>query len=69
MPIYEYRCAACEAEFEKLVQGAATVVCPACESARVNRRLSVFGTRVGGSVAASAPAASGGCCAGGCGCR
>lgn len=65
MPIYEYRCLQCEAEFEKLVGPGVTVACPSCTGSQVMRRLSLFR-------AAAAPAASaagGGCCGGGCGCH
>jgi len=70
MPIYEYACLACGAEFEKFVQRPSAVVCVSCESERVSRRLSVVGVKTGGrmSEASSAPT-GGGCCGGGCGCR
>ena len=72
MPIYEYGCLACGAEFEKLVQAPSAVACPACQSDRVSRRLSVVGVKVG-TRASSGPAApmggGGGCCGGGCGCH
>jgi putative FmdB family regulatory protein len=70
MPIYEYRCNQCEREFERYVQTAqAAVACPTCQSARVTRRLSVFGARNAGGTAAAAGMSGGGCCGGGCGCR
>ena len=50
MPIYEYACLACGAHFEKLVYGQSAVACPACESARVSRQLSVVGVRTGSRV-------------------
>jgi putative FmdB family regulatory protein len=72
MPIYEYRCRACEHEFERFVPTpAATVACPRCASDRVARRLSLFGARTAGRQAGETAAASagpGGCCGGGCGC-
>jgi putative FmdB family regulatory protein len=37
MPIYDYRCAGCGAEFEALVRGAAAPVCPSCGSAEPER--------------------------------
>ena len=69
MPIYEYRCRGCGADFEKYVAAAAgvAVACPACASADVGRKLSVFGLRRDGPVA-SMPS-GGGCCGGGCGCH
>ncbi|MBL8891834.1 MAG: zinc ribbon domain-containing protein [Planctomycetaceae bacterium] len=41
MPIYEYRCQKCHAEFELLVRGSEKPECPQCESAKLERRLSV----------------------------
>jgi putative FmdB family regulatory protein len=73
VPIYEYTCLACEREFEKLVQGAAAVACPACGTERVMRRLSLFRARTtvsaGPASGASAAPMGGGCCGGGCGCH
>lgn len=39
MPIYEYRCLACETEFEALVRGAEAAACPACGAATLARLL------------------------------
>ena len=71
MPIYEYACLACGAEFEQFVQRPSAVVCRSCQSERVSRRLSVVGVKVGGRMGDPAPASGGGggCCGGGCGCR
>ena len=71
MPIYEYACLACGAEFEKFMQRPSAVVCVSCESERVSRRLSVVGVKISGRMSdpSSAPMGGGGCCGGGCGCR
>ncbi len=37
MPLYDYRCTACEVESEILVRGSATPVCPACGSESLER--------------------------------
>ena len=42
MPIFEYACKECGAEFDALIQGAATVACPSCESAELEKKLSSF---------------------------
>jgi len=44
MPIYEYGCSRCGRRFEELVRRPAEekVACPACGSARVERRPSTF---------------------------
>ena len=71
MPIYEYQCLACGAEFEKFLQTPSAVFCASCESDRVSRRLSVVGVKTGGrrEDSSAAPMSGGGCCGGGCGCR
>ena len=41
MPLYDYSCQECEATFEALVFNGEAVACPACESERLERLLSV----------------------------
>src|SRR5256885_17021707 len=66
MPIYEYRCRACDKDFEKYVSGATTkVACPACASGDITRKLSVFGLKSDGGFVASSMPGGGGCCGGG----
>lgn len=51
MPIYEYRCADCDAQFEKFVRSmtsAAEVKCPTCGGTHVKKGWSVFGTSSAG---------------------
>ena len=43
MPIFEYKCAACGLEFEKLVFGNTGVSCPECTSDNVVKKFSTFG--------------------------
>lgn len=42
MPIFEYRCKGCKAEFEKLVfrSDDTDIMCPACKSNRVEKKMS-----------------------------
>ena len=45
MPMYEYRCKACEEEFEEFLMGSETdadVECPACGEYQAMRQLSAF---------------------------
>ena len=42
MPIFEYVCKQCSHQFEALVYGKQKVVCPKCESTRLEPKLSVF---------------------------
>lgn len=72
MPLYEYRCPACQGRFEiiqHLGASAAETVCPACGAQHVERQLSTFAVAAGGASAHAAPAESFGCgrpqCAGG----
>ena len=70
MPIYEYSCGEWGAEFEKLVGPRVAVVCPSCQSGRVNRRLSLVGVKTGSRFSSAPAGTAGGCCGGGgCGCH
>jgi putative FmdB family regulatory protein len=80
MPIYEYICDDCGAEYERIVLNSGTkVTCPKCASAKNTIQLSVFAAHGNGSKASggssssgssSGPSSSGGgCCGGACGCR
>jgi putative FmdB family regulatory protein len=46
MPIYEYRCAACDTQFEELVSASATSTppCPSCGAGDAKRIFSTFAT-------------------------
>ena len=37
MPIYEFECAACGANFEELIYGNAVPACPSCHSGKTTR--------------------------------
>jgi putative FmdB family regulatory protein len=59
VPLYEYVCRKCSKQFETLIFGADVPACPACQSAEVERILSVVS--VGRSEPASEPSACGSC--------
>ena len=63
MPLYEYRCEACDRYFEELVgaNDADSVRCPKCDSKRVERLLSVFAPH-GADAAAIPPSGACGRC-------
>lgn len=68
MPIYEYRCGSCGAEFDLLVRSDTVLACPACQGRRLDRKLSVTarpaaGESTGDFSQLGPPA--GGCCGGG----
>ena len=65
MPIYEYQCDACEAEFELLVRGGDRLECPTCGSHELSQLLSVPAAPV--TNGASLPIAGGPRNFGGCG--
>ncbi len=79
MPIYEYTCESCKADFEKLSlrssggNGGPEVVCPSCGSESVFKRFSTFGVKTGyvpvAGAAGGKAAGGGGCCGGFCGCN
>jgi putative FmdB family regulatory protein len=41
MPLYEYSCRDCSSEFEVLIRGSEKPRCPACDSGKLERLLSV----------------------------
>ena len=62
MPLYEYRCPGCGHKFEvlqRLGQGAAGLVCPACGRGEVERECSSFAS------GSSSSSGGGGCAPGG----
>jgi putative FmdB family regulatory protein len=80
MPIYEYICDDCGANYERIVKNdRARVTCPKCESAKHTIKLSVFsahgnGVKANGGSSSGPSSGSmsggGGCCGGGgCGCN
>jgi putative FmdB family regulatory protein len=40
MPLYDYRCKTCQAEFELLVRASTVPTCPQCASAELERAVS-----------------------------
>jgi putative FmdB family regulatory protein len=74
MPIYEYVCDDCKAEFERIVTNRQQEIsCPKCSSNKATIQLSVFSSAVAGGSPKSSSGFSGGtgggCCGGGCGCH
>jgi putative FmdB family regulatory protein len=70
MPIFEYRCADCEREFEAFVTADRTAECPACRGANLVKLLSSPGM-VGSNGATRTAMPMTGCGGGGphCACR
>jgi putative FmdB family regulatory protein len=60
MPIFEYVCRDCHHPFEAIVTAARPPACPACQSASLDKQLSVFAVSTGSS-ASSAPTEFEGC--------
>lgn len=48
MPIYEYACQACGEEFELLVRSDEKLVCPGCESEKLEKLMSAPAAHTGG---------------------
>jgi len=49
MPIYEYKCDACETELELLIRGDETPECSSCGSAKLTKQFSVPSAHSNGS--------------------
>lgn len=67
MPLYAYRCADCDKEFETLVRSGETPECPSCHSTHLDRQLSLIAKPASGGDAGQMD--MGGACdgMGGCG--
>lgn len=63
MPLYEYACHDCRREFELLVRGSDEPRCPACDSPRLDKLLSVPAahSQSGGELPMCLPRPAGGC--------
>jgi putative FmdB family regulatory protein len=51
MPLYEFVCDECGSQFEELVRSASAVgevICPNCQSQRVNKMISTFASKIAG---------------------
>ncbi len=68
MPIYEYSCSKCKAEFEELVFGQdPKIKCPECGSAKVSKQMSAFAHKCDGNfVSSSGGSSCSGCTSGSC---
>jgi putative FmdB family regulatory protein len=72
MPIYSYRCTACDAEFEQLVRRDTRVACPECRGRKLEQLMSLparpasAGNAAAPDLSRLGPPASGGCCGGAC---
>jgi putative FmdB family regulatory protein len=70
MPIYDYRCSACGAEFERLVRADTQVACPECQGRKLERLMSLTARPAGAGKPADysrlGPPPGGGWCGGGC---
>lgn len=65
MPVYEYRCQACDREFEffhRSLRADEAVKCPSCGHDKASRKLSVFSAGRAEPAAAGCPAMPGGRC-------
>lgn len=62
MPLYEFSCSRCGAEFERiLATSESRTSCPECRSRKVEKKFSLFGMKSGGKFTSSA---GGGDCSG-----
>lgn len=59
MPIYEFSCNKCKADFELLIRGSMKPQCPECKSVDVRKKLSLFGMGGGSKQSSSGHSCSG----------
>jgi putative FmdB family regulatory protein len=68
MPIHEFVCLGCQAEFELLIRGNEKTACPECGHAKLEKQLSIISTPAAGgkSQPQAESCAMPRCCGGGC---
>jgi len=69
MPLYDYHCTGCEADFELLIRSDTVLECPHCHGARLERKLSLPARVAAGGgprETGGAGETGGGCCGGAC---
>ena len=49
MPLFEYRCTACDSQFELLIRGTSVPTCPSCGATTLEKMLSMFAVSSEGS--------------------
>jgi putative FmdB family regulatory protein len=70
MPIYEYHCLVCNRDFEKLVRSSQTEVeCTNCGSELLEKKFSLFGSKVGERLGSFGGEPGGSCGCGSCTCH
>ena len=68
MPIFEYTCAHCGKDFEKLVfNRTESINCPLCQGDDVKKKFSVFGMKSGAKFVPSTGSSCGSCASHNCG--
>ncbi|MDH5299518.1 MAG: zinc ribbon domain-containing protein [Desulfobulbaceae bacterium] len=69
MPLFDFVCRSCGAEFEALVMGGDQPVCPRCQSRELDKKMSTFAFRSkgsGGETTSGGGSKCGGCPGGSC---
>jgi putative FmdB family regulatory protein len=70
MPIYEYHCLVCNRDFEKLVMASTVEVeCTNCGSELLEKKFSLFGSKVGARIDTAGAGGVGSCGCGSCTCH
>lgn len=66
MPLFDFVCRACGAQFEFLVRGGEKPACPRCQSTDLAKQMSTFAARTGGGGSGGGGSKCAGCKGGSC---